>query len=263
MSAAMPPGPIVLLPDFGDRDPYVGIVKGAILSGAPKARLVDLCHGLAPQDVRAAALALRMAAPYFPAGSLFVAVVDPGVGSARRILWARSRRQQFLAPDNGVLSWLAGGDALVELRSVENEKYFLSSSSATFHGRDRFAPVAAALSRGLSPARLGPRVDDAARWPWPEPRSSAAALSGVVLSFDRFGNAVTNLPSARVPEGARVVHRTRDLGPLRSHYAEVPPGRALAVAGSAGLVELCARQADFRARFRAKTGDPVHVRHRR
>jgi len=259
----MPQRPIVLLTDFGLEDPFVGIMKGVILARAPKAALVDLSHGIAPQDVAGAARTLRTSAAYFPVGAVFVAVVDPGVGSARRILWARSRRHQFLAPDNGVLSWLDGDDALLETRSVESEKYFLRPASATFHGRDKFAPLAAALSCGLAAAGLGPRIADAVRLDWPEPTASSAALRGVVLGFDRFGNALTNLPSARVPRGARLTHRGRDLGPLRAHYAEVPRGRPLAVAGSAGLVELSAREDDFRARFRAKPGDPVHVRNPR
>jgi len=255
--------PIVLLTDFGHRDPFVGVMKGVILSRAPRAAIVDLCHGIAPQDVAAAALAVKTSVPYFPAGSLFVAVVDPGVGSPRRVLWARSRDKQFLGPDNGIFSWLAGEEKIIEFRSVVNERCFLPEVSTTFHGRDVFAPVAAALSEGLPPAELGPAVDDPVVLPWPAPRSTKTSIAGTILSFDRFGNAVTNLPSALVPAGARLSHRGRDLGPLRSHYAEVPPGRALAVAGSAGLVELSLRAGDYAAATRARKGDLVHVRRRR
>ncbi|MDE2489522.1 MAG: SAM-dependent chlorinase/fluorinase [Elusimicrobia bacterium] len=259
----MRPSPAVLLTDFGLRDPFVGIVKGVILAHAPKAPLVDLGHELAPQDLDGAALALRAAVPYFPNGSLFVVVVDPGVGSSRRILWTRSRRHQFLVPDNGVLSWLPEDEAPVVWRDARNPAWFLPPVGATFHGRDRFAPLAAALLNGVSPATLGPRVHDPVRRPWPEPRAAGGGLSGVILSFDRFGNAVTNVPSRAVPAGARLVHKGRDLGPLRSYYSEVPRGRALAVAGSSGLVELSTREGDFRARTRARPGDPVHVRRRR
>lgn len=255
--------PVVLLTDFGARDPFVGIMKGVLLARSPRTPVVDLCHEIDPQDVSGAALALRAAVPYYPAGCVFVVVVDPGVGSARRILWARSRTQQFLAPDNGVLSWLTEEHAVLERRCVRNRALFARTVSGTFHGRDVFAPVAAALSKGLKPARLGPALGDPVVLPWPGTRREAGGPRGVVLTFDRFGNAVTSLRSADVPAGARVAHRGRDLGPLRTHYAEVPPGRALAVAGSAGLVELSARGDDFRARFRAKTGDTVHVRNRR
>jgi S-adenosylmethionine hydrolase len=259
----MRPGPAVLLTDFGTRDPFVGIVKGVILAHAPRAQLVDLGHELDPQDLRGAALALRAAVPYFPERALFVVVVDPGVGSARRILWARSRTRQFLVPDNGVLSWLTKDEAPVVWREVRNPAWYLPGGSATFHGRDRFAPVAAALLNGVSPATLGPRVHDPVRLRWPAVRETAAGLSGEILSFDRFGNAVTNLPSSRVPAGARVLHRGRSLGPLRRFYAEVPRGRSLAVAGSSGFVELSTREGDYRARTRARPGDPVHVRNPR
>ncbi len=259
----MRPGPAVLLTDFGLRDPYAGIVKGVILAHAPKADIVDLGHELDPQDLRGAALALRAAAPFFPERALFVVVVDPGVGSPRRILWARSRSRQYLVPDNGVLSWLDKDEAPVVWRAVRNPAWFLPAASSVFHGRDRFAPVAAALLNGVSPAALGPRIHDPVRLPWPEPKASRTGLSGEILSFDRFGNAVTSIPSSRVPSGARVFHRGRGLGPLRSFYAEVPRGRVLAVAGSSGLVELSTREGDYRARTRARPGDPVHVRHPR
>lgn len=251
----MPRGAIVLLTDFGSRDPYVGIMKGVILARAPRAAIVDLGHLLAPQDVPAAALAVRMSAPYFARGTLFVVVVDPGVGSRRRIVWARSRRHQFLAPDNGVLSWLPKGEEIVEWRAVTNDRYFLSPVGATFQGRDIFAPVAAALARGVSPARLGARMSDPVLLSWP--------AAGRILAFDRFGNALTSLLSARLPDRARIVHRGRDLGTLKTHYGEVRAGGLLAVAGSAGLVELSAREGDYRARTRARRGDPVHVRNRR
>ncbi|MDE2238229.1 MAG: SAM-dependent chlorinase/fluorinase, partial [Elusimicrobia bacterium] len=144
---------IALLTDFGLQDPYVGVMKGVIADLAPRAKVVDLCHGLPPQDVRGAALFLRQSAPYFPKATLFVVVVDPGVGSDRRVLYARTRRHSFLAPDNGALSWLP--DPVLEWRSVVRRSLFLAQVSSTFHGRDLFAPVAARLSRGLPPSRLG------------------------------------------------------------------------------------------------------------
>lgn len=249
------PRSAALLTDFGHSDPFAGIMKGVILSRAPKAVVVDLCHGIAPQDVEGAALALRASVPYFPRNTLFVVVVDPGVGSSRRILWGRSKHHQFLAPDNGVLSWLPEDHAVLERRSVENRRLFLPAVSSTFHGRDIFSPCAGELLSGLSPSKLGPAIKSAVRLPWPSaPR---------VLSFDRFGNAITSVSSSSVKPGSRVTHRGRDLGPLRTHYAEVPTGRPLAVAGSMGLVELSTRDGDFRASARARKGDPVHVRHRR
>jgi S-adenosylmethionine hydrolase len=236
---------IALLTDFGNRDPFVGVMKGVIASRAPKARVIDLCHGIAPGDIPGAALALRSSVPYFPKGTLFVTVVDPGVGSRRRILFARAKDHAFLAPDNGVLSWV--DEKLIECRAVTNTKLFLSPVSGTFHGRDIFAPVAAALSKGTSPSRLGPAITDRLRAPWP---------SDALVSFDRFGNAVTSIPS----KGTRsILYKGRSY-PVRTHYAAVASGQPLAVAGSSGLVELSVRDGDFRARFHARPGEKVHAR---
>lgn len=252
--------PVVLLTDFGFRDPFVGIMKGVILSRAPRAAIVDLCHEIAPQDIFAAALALRQAVPYFPKNSLFIVVVDPGVGTKRRILWAKTKAQQFLSPDNGVLSWLPKGHEIVECRSVTNEKLFLKSASQIFHGRDKFASVAASLFNGLSPSVLGPRIADRCRVPFPSPMRTAKSLVGAVLSFDHFGNAITNLASSEIPPRARILHRGRDLGSLRKYYASVARDCLLAVAGSAGLVELSARDGNYAASTNARRGDLVHVR---
>lgn len=219
-------------------------MKGVILARAPKAALVDLAHGVAPGDVRAAAFALRSSVRFFPRGTLFVCVVDPGVGSARRALWARSGEHAFLAPDNGLLSWCGAR----EWRSVTNASLFLKPLSGTFHGRDVFAPAAAFLLRGGSPARLGPAIRDPARLPWPKSE---------IVAFDRYGNAITSVPAR---PAQRVVFKHRNLGPVRTHYAAARPGQPLAVAGSSGLVELSVRDGDFRSRFHAAPGDPVHVR---
>lgn len=236
---------IALLTDFGSQDPFVGVMKGVIASRAPKARVIDLCHGIAPGDIPGAALALKMSVPYFPEGTLFVTVVDPGVGSQRRIVFARTKTHSFLAPDNGVLSWV--DDKLIECRAVTDRSLFLSPLSGTFHGRDIFAPVAAALSKGLSPSRLGPAVGDLLKAPWPSNR---------LVSFDRFGNAVTSVPA----KGTRsILYKGRSYA-VRTHYASVPSGKPLAVAGSSGLVELSVRDGDFRRRFKALPGDPVHAR---
>lgn len=243
----------MLLTDFGLSDPYVGIMKGVILSRAPKAQLVDLSHGVPPGDVRAAAFTLKVSVPFFPLGSLFVCVVDPGVGSKRRVLWARSARHQFLAPDNGLLSWLEGDDALVEVREVANESLYLPRVSKTFHGRDVFAPVAAKLGGTLSPVMLGPKADAWLKLPAPE----AAQGRGEVLVVDRFGNAVTSLRPEQVRAGVRF--KELDLGPLCTHYAEAPEGRPLALVGSSGYVELCLRDGDFARKTDARPGDPVHA----
>jgi S-adenosylmethionine hydrolase len=251
--------PIVLLTDFGGQDPYVGVMKGVILAHAPGAQLVDLCHEVPPQDVRGAAFQLMVTASFFPKGTLFVAVVDPGVGSRRRILWARTARHQFLAPDNGVLSWLEDAESVLEIREVTNRKLWLPVVSSTFHGRDVFAPVAGRLHQGLEPRLLGPQVRVIVRLPFPGVTRGRGGTRGEILSFDRFGNAITNLRRGDVKNGSRITFRGRAL-PRAAHYGEAARGKPAAVIGSAGFLELSVREGDFRGRYKAKVGDPVESR---
>jgi len=253
----MKSGPIVLLSDFGHHDPYVGVMKGVILSFCPKAAIVDLGHELPPQDVTAAAFTLRVSAPYFPKGSLFVCVVDPGVGSQRRILWARTARHQFLAPDNGLLSWVQ--EPFIEVRSVENRRLWLPQVSATFHGRDIFAPVAGRLGAGLKPRELGPQAADFQRLPFPEPSLDRRGVRGSILMIDRFGNAITNLRPEHLAFASSVACKGRCL-PLRRHYAEAKTKEPLALIGSSGYLELSIRNGDFSRAFQARPGDQVHAR---
>lgn len=250
--------PIVLLTDFGTKDYYVGVMKGVILDHCPGATIVDLCHELPPQDIRAGAYCLRASVSYFPKGAIFVAVVDPGVGSSRRVIWGRSARHQFLAPDNGVLSWIE--EEILEAREVRNEKLWLPSVSATFHGRDIFAPVAGRLARGLASSLLGPKVRDMKRIPVPRPKRAGRRVRGELLWLDRFGNAVTSLGPEDAGRASRIFFRGRDLGPVRSHYAQAPQGKPLALFGSSGYLELSVRDGSFARRYRASVGDPVESR---
>ncbi|MCX5788454.1 MAG: SAM-dependent chlorinase/fluorinase [Elusimicrobia bacterium] len=250
---------IALLTDFGLSDPFVGLMKAVILTRRPDATIVDLAHGIAPQDVRQAAFALMHSLDYFAEKTLFVCVVDPGVGSDRRILWARGTRHQFIAPDNGLLSWVEEREKIHELRSVTNRKLFRDPVSPVFHGRDIVAPVAAALAGGAQPDTLGPRVPGMVRFPFPVPRKSRGTVKGEVLVFDRFGNAITNLRPGDLPRGARFKHKGKDLGRLRTHYAEARPGRALALTGSSGYIELSVRDGSFASQAEASVGDPVVV----
>lgn len=247
---------VALLTDFGHADPFVGVMKGVILSRCPWARIIDLCHGVAPQDVRGAAFQLRGSAPYFHDGTLFVCVVDPGVGSKRPILWARGERHSFLAPDNGLLSWVG---PLREVRRVSDSALFLKPVSRTFHGRDIFAPVAGALAAGADPGRLGPRVKPSVRIRWPEPRRAGKGWRGQVVAVDGFGNAVTNLGPEHL-KGRRGVTAAGRTFPLRSSYSEAAEGAPLAVLGSAGLVELSLRGGNLFRALRVLVGDTIHVR---
>ncbi len=215
----MRPPIITLTTDFGTAGPYVAAMKGVILGINPAVQLVDVSHEIAPQNIREAALCLAQVVPCFPPGTIHVVVVDPGVGSDRRLLGAQARGQLFLAPDNGVLSWavrgtLQGGPTAedAEGRREENsvielteKRFWRESVAATFHGRDILAPVAAHLSLGVSPAQLGRPVSEYVQLPWPAATRNGIALVGEVLAVDRFGNLITNIRASDLGDWQFVV----------------------------------------------------------
>ncbi len=232
---------ITLTTDFGLQDPFVGIMKGVLLGRCPRARIVDLTHAVPPGDVRAGAFVLLSAYRFFPRGTVHVAVVDPGVGSDRAALAARTSDAYFVGPDNGLLSWALAGAADVEVRRLEKPRLWLQPVSATFHGRDLFAPVAAHLAGGGGLTDVGPRVETWVRLPWPEPRPIRSGWRGEVVYVDRFGNAITNLPATLALEPSPPAHlrlpgRRRVF--LGAFYRAVPPGQPVVVPGSSGLLEI-------------------------
>lgn len=236
----MPPI-VTLLTDFGTADGFVGAMKGLVLSRAPGTLLVDLTHDIPPQNVHAGAWALREAAATYPRGTVHVAVVDPGVGTERRPLLVSSGGQHFIGPDNGLLS-LAVDDAAVA-RVLDRPKYFEPQVSRTFHGRDVFASVGGHLAAGKRPGQLGRVVERWQRLEEPQPQRRGEQLLGQVVHVDRFGNLVTNLHGQLLgdPGAWRVQLVERDLGPLRSTFGEVAPGRWLAYMGSGGRLEIAVR----------------------
>ena len=250
---------IALLTDFGTRDPFVGVMKGVIASIAPRATVIDLTHEIARQDVRAAAIALWTSHRFFPRGTLFVCVVDPGVGTARRAIAARAHEKIFLAPDNGLLSRVLDGDPRAVVRVVERRAWMLREVSATFHGRDVFAPVAARLAKGGSIARVGPVVDDWVRLPIPRAERGGTAIRGEVIGRDVFGNALTNVPGAWTRLGAAVRVRGKTVARVGRTYGDVPLGVAVAVTGSASLLELSINGGDACAKLRLRVGVRVEI----
>lgn len=241
---------ITLLTDFGTQDSYVAEVKGVLLSRVPGATLVDLTHDVPPGDVWAGQYLLARAWARFPLGTVHLAVVDPGVGPTRRALAARSRGHAFVGPDNGLLTPVLDGATVVAL-SVPPE------ASPTFHGRDVFAPAAAALATGTPVETLGTAVPDPVRRPPPEPAERAGRWTGAVVHVDRFGTLVTNLPADGVGPGARVRLAGRDAGPLRRTFTDVAPGHLLAFAGSGGTIEVAVRDGSAARMLGAAVGTPV------
>ena len=229
---------MALLTDFGMVDAYVGIMHGVILRINPEASIVDVCHDIALRGVQAAAFVLSTAYPYFPTETIHVVVVDPGVGSERRAIAIRTPRGTFVAPDNGVLSYVLAREAVSQMVQVTNARYWLSPLSDTFHGRDVFAPVGAHLSPGLSLCELGLPVRDPARLTLAEPR-----VGEDCMHVDRFGNLVTNIRRESLCPGQTLKTRVagRKVPGLVTTYAAVPSGELLALAGSSGYLEISLR----------------------
>lgn len=234
---------ITLTTDFGSGSPYVAAMKGVILSIHAAATIVDLCHDVPPQDVRRGALLLDDLADWFPPETIHVAVVDPGVGTGRAIVYARIGRQQFIAPDNGLLSRLAARTAPSKLIRLADAGYWLPRVSTTFHGRDIMAPVAARLALGLAPELLGPPLDRLSALDWPEARSSPSRIDGAVIEIDSFGNLITNITVdllAGRPTDRRVcvVCNIYETWGIYHAYAEQPSGMLVALIGSNNRLEL-------------------------
>jgi S-adenosyl-L-methionine hydrolase (adenosine-forming) len=234
--------PIALLTDFGYDDAFAGIVKGVILTRFAEARIWDLTHGVPQQDVLSGALHLMAAAPFCPPDTVFMAVVDPGVGSERRGVIARSGSRLFVGPDNGLLWPAAAQFGEPEFFHLNRPRYWLPNPSATFHGRDVFAPIAAMLALGRAAEDFGDPIADAVRLELPVPVSSSGVITGEILMVDRFGNAVTNVrpedlnnPPAESVTFQIEGHSVR--GPS-THYGSVAPGDAVIVLGSMGFYEV-------------------------
>jgi hypothetical protein len=257
-------GIIALLTDFGLKDPYVGVMKGVILRINPEARIVDLSHDIPPQGILDAYFLLSNTYRYFPDGTLFLAVVDPGVGSDRNILAVETDAYAFLAPDNGILGFLQKEGKVRRAVYVQNRKYALAPVSNTFHGRDIFAPAAAHLSRGLDLAKLGPETERIHRIVAPAPRiSREGVLTGEVVSIDRFGNLVTNIPGEPLASADAVEVRIgkTTIDRLARSYADGKKGALFAIVGSTGNLEISVNKGDAREKTGAEVGDAVRVRH--
>ncbi|HCU24136.1 MAG TPA: hypothetical protein DF383_03885 [Deltaproteobacteria bacterium] len=257
--------PIVLLSDFGLQDSYVGAMKGVLARLAPYVPVIDLGHQVPPFDIIQGGLMLYQAYPVFPRKSIFVAVVDPGVGGPRRAILVETDDYFFLAPDNGLLSMALAEQKIRRIVHLTNEKYFLKPLSATFHGRDLFSPVAAHLAQGLSPEFFGPELTDYERLAVFVPGFSADAIRGQVLSIDRFGNAITNLSCSFLkrhrPQGPwRVEIAGRRFEKILDYYAEAAAGEVFPLFGSSRLLEISANQASAAASLGLQRGQEVLVR---
>jgi S-adenosylmethionine hydrolase len=259
----MPDPLITLTTDFGTSSPYVAAMKGVILGVNPQVRVIDLTHDVPPQDLRHAAFFLAGAIPHFPLEVLHVVVVDPGVGSERAVLYVEVDGHRLLVPDNGCWTSLHGEDGPApRVIRLEEPKYWRPSVSATFHGRDIFAPAAAHLSLGVDPAQLGPAVTEWVRLAVPRPTVGVQSISGEVVFIDHFGNLITNIPaeSMQPPNVLQVgKHCFRRRFRWVRTYADAAPGTLIALASSNAMLELAVAQGNAARKLRATVGTLVTV----
>ena len=255
---------ITLTTDFGTGSPYVATMKGVILSINPAATLVDITHAIPAQDVRHGALVLEDTTPWFPDDTIHVVVVDPGVGTQRPILYARIGKQHYIAPDNGLLGRLLGRTPSIEIRRLTNSEFWLEPVSWTFHGRDIMAPVAAQLSLGVAPSRLGPLAGQLTCLDWPEARIVDQKIRGQVIEIDSFGNLITNITTGMLtgrPTDGRLclVCGLYETWGLYRTYAEQAQGMLVALVGSKDRIEVAIVGDNAAARLGVTVGMPVVI----
>ena len=254
---------ITLTTDYGTSDHLVGTLKGVILKIVPDATIVDITHNVTPYDLLDGALAIGSAYSYFPARTIHVVVVDPGVGTERRPLLVSGETQYFVAPDNGVLSLVYEREQNILVRHANVEHYYLQPVSKTFHGRDVFAPIAGWLAKGSQAAAMGDEITDYKKFAMPKPKVADGATKGVVLRVDSFGNLITNfraedLPAASLENGAvQFTIGTHSITKLVETFAKGEPNEPFAYIGSSGFLEIGVNRGNAAKSLGVGRGAPV------
>ena len=263
---------ITLTTDFGTGSPYVAQMKGVILSICRDVDLIDISHAIGPQNIREGAVVLADVTPRFPAGTIHGAVVDPGVGTGRRLIYAEIGAQRYLAPDNGLLSLLLNvtheANRAKRLIAIENPQFWLPQPSRTFHGRDILAPVAAHLAAGLDPLQLGPRVESLASLVWTRPEKRGDQIVGEVLYIDSFGNMITNIGADDVAICGDLSKAVVECGSVQIRgiiptYGAALPGVVIALFDSQGRLEIAIVQGSAANTYNLSAGARIVVRHDR
>lgn len=255
---------ITLTTDFGLKDSYVAQIKGAILTINPAATVIDITHSIEKFDVRMGAFMLASAAPYFPKGTVHMAVVDPGVGTDRRAIIIETERGFFVGPNNGVLILAAQNQKIRHIHQITNPNFMLPKVSNTFHGRDVFAPATAYLERGVEPSQFGPEIADPVAFEFMGFKRKKDVFWGTVLYVDDFGNVITNIPEqALVPERIKgfsiFLNRKTLYLEFCKTYADAKPKEAIALIGSHGYLEIALNQDSAAEAFSLKVGDEISV----
>jgi len=249
---------IALLTDFGIKDGYVASMKAVIKTICPQATIVDISHDIAPQQIAEAAFILWTSYRFFPPDTIFVCVIDPDVGTSRKILAVKTEQHLFLAPDNGLLGMVLSETKIAEAYSISNKKYFLPEISSTFHGRDIFSPVAAHLYNGVSLESVGDPIALKEYRRFLLSISTEGKYAGSIIYIDRFGNLVTNFRMETMLDATVIINGTEIA--MKKTYAEVNVGEALVLIGSNGLIEIAVRNGSAEQMFDAGYGSKVELR---
>jgi S-adenosylmethionine hydrolase len=253
--------------DFGEDDFFVASLKGVIAKINPSARIIDISHRLPSFDIKAGVFILFSSYKYFPARTIFLAVVDPGVGTSRKILLAETDSYFFVSPDNGVLSLVLEEERIKQLRHVTNRGYFLPELSRTFEGRDKMAPVAAWLSKGISCEEFGPKATSYKKFAAEKPQIKRDEIIGHILYRDKFGNLITNIPEGMLKllqkeTGKKTLGlsvKDRKIAAFEQNYSSVKKGDLLFLVGSVGLIEIAAKESSAAQKLKIKIGDKVRI----
>ncbi len=262
-----PPRIITLTTDFGINDHFVGTMRGVIYNINPAAQVVDICNTVQSYDILDGALTIAQSYSYYPADTVHMVIVDPGVGTARHPILVSTERHIFLAPDNGVLSLVYEQQERVTVRRITAEHYYLQPVSQTFHGRDIFAAVAGWLSKGIDLDKFGDEVEEYVRFSMPRPKVlNPTTMKGVILKVDKFGNMITNIRPQDAPQlfatpapAFKIVVGKSEISKVKQAYAEGSPGEVFAIPGSMGMLEIAANRGAAAQIVQANKGSEVHV----
>jgi S-adenosyl-L-methionine hydrolase (adenosine-forming) len=253
---------ITLTSDFGLKDPYVAEMKGAILTINPKATIIDITHDVQKFNIRMGAFMLASAAPYFPKGTVHLAVVDPGVGTERRAILVQTGQGFLVGPDNGVLMIAAQNQGIEYAYELANPKFMLPEVSNTFHGRDIFAPAAAYLDMDVKPEEFGPEITNVVIPEFASVKLSNGILNGKVLHVDSFGNIITNISRKEIAKAKTLNVKLQNFSlrlSLGKTYAQTKPREAIALIGSHGFLEIALNQGSAAEKFHIATEDKIEV----
>lgn len=260
---------VCLLTDFGLFDHYVGTMKGVLLAAEPEAQIIDLTHDIPPQNVRVGAYQLMASVQYHPKGTLFLCVVDPGVGSDRKIIYVEAGDWRFIAPDNGLLSWVLDRVPPKRIIDISNAPGLPKKPGQTFHGRDIMAPVAGRILKGEDPTAMGPTLSSFVKIPFPQVKKIGAMWTGEVIARDRYGNLISNFRSSDIApfvSKAKIWIELNDrpdtIRGISTAYASVAPGKLVAIEGSTGFIEISVRDGNATQKTKLKEGDKLTLHFR-